>query len=125
MLFPDHAGSAHSRGQAVDRKLCERTGIFVGDNTGDAPSYGRRVGRKRDAMLKEVAEPLALVRAFSSKHVLECRTDRKTVDCRFSSEEAGLPMVIVVGELAPNIESAPRANQGIDAVVRKARVSVE
>jgi hypothetical protein len=34
-------------------------------------------------------------------------------------------LVIVVGQPAPNIESAARANQGIDPIAGKVRVSVE
>src|SRR5216683_3651907 len=84
MLFSEDARCAHGRGQAIDRKLCKRTGIFVGDDAGDGPGYRRVVRWKRDAMLKKIAEPLALVGALSSKRVFECRIDGKTVDRGFS-----------------------------------------
>src|ERR1700674_1145413 len=97
MLFSKDAGCAHSRGQTVNCHLRERAWIFVGDYTGDGPGHGRMVRRKRHAMLKKVAEPLALVGTFSSKRVLERRIDGKTIDRRFSRKNPCLPLVIVMG----------------------------
>src|ERR1700740_713365 len=84
MLLPHDTRRAYSRGQSVCRNLSEWAWIFVRDDAGDGPGYGGMVRRKRIAMLKKVAEPLALVGTFSSKRVLECGINCQTIDCSFS-----------------------------------------
>src|SRR5258708_23343176 len=83
------------------------------------------VGRERSATLKKVAESLALVWAFSSERILPSRIDGKTVDGCFSRENARFPLAIVVRQLAPHIQSAAGAQQGINSVVRKLCISVQ
>src|SRR5258708_17998797 len=73
MLLSEHSAGPHCCGWSVNHRLGKGTGIFMGDNAGDGPGHGRMVGRKRSAILKKVAKPLALVRALPSK----C-TDRKS-----------------------------------------------
>src|SRR6202171_4711851 len=79
MLFSHDTGRAHSRSQPVNGHLRERPGIFVGDDAGNRPGYGRMVRRKRDAMFEEFTEAVALVGTLSAKQVLECRIDGNTI----------------------------------------------
>src|ERR1700687_4557801 len=125
MLLSHDTGRAHSRSQSVNGHLRERAWIFVGNYAGDGPGYGRVVRRKRDPMLKKVTEPLAFVGTLSPKRVLECRIDGNTIDCSFSRKNARLSLMVIVRQLAPEVEPAARANQGINSIVGKARVSVE
>src|SRR5258708_3535761 len=94
-LSKDSRG-ANSRGQPVRRNLSEWAWVLVGHDAGDRPGYGRMVRGKRDAMLKEVAKPLALVGALSSKRVLESCIHGETVDRRLARKDARLSLVLVV-----------------------------
>ena len=76
-------------------------------------------------MLEEVAVTVAFVGTLSPKRIFECRIDGKAIDRRFAREEARLPLVVIVRQLAPEVESAARANQGINSIIGKARVTVE
>src|SRR5882672_12051825 len=125
MLPSEDSRGAHGRGQSVCRDLCEWARILVGEDAGDGPRHGRMVRWKRDAALKKVAQSLALVGAFSSKRVLECRTNAKTVDRRLAREDTRLSLVVIMGQLAPDIESAAGAHQGIHPIIGKVRVTVE
>src|SRR5712672_3696160 len=83
------------------------------------------VGRKRIAMLEKVAESMIFVGACSAERVLKYCVHTQTIDRRFSRKNAGLPLMIVVRNLAPHVESAAGANQRIDSVVGKARVAIQ
>src|SRR5260370_20192737 len=124
MLLSHDSRCTHNCSQSVDGHLCQRPGIFVSDHAGDGPRYGGMVGRKRNATLEKVAESRALIGAFSSKRIFQCRIDSKTINRSFSRKNACFPLVIVVRNLAPDVESAAGANQGIQSVVGNARVAI-
>src|SRR5712672_1963736 len=82
------------------------------------------VGRKRIAMLEKVTESVIFVGTCSAERVLKYCVHTQTIDRRFSRKNACFPLMIVVRNLAPNVESAGGANQGINSVVGKTRVAI-
>ena len=76
-------------------------------------------------MLEEIAEALLLVRTRSSKGILEYRVHAQAIDRRFSGQNAGFPLVVVMRNLAPNIETAAHTNERIHSVVGKTRVTID
>src|SRR5689334_5157038 len=94
-------------------------------DAGDGPGHDRMVGSKGCAVLKKMTESLILVGALSSKGVLEYCVHAHTIDRRFSGQNAGFPLVVVVRNLAPNIQTAAHANQRVHSVVGKTRVTID
>src|ERR1700681_956007 len=110
MLFASYAGGAHPRGQTVNEQRGQRSGIFVCDYAGDRPCSSRVFRWERDTALAKTASVIVLPRAFASESVLHCVDWGQASDRRFACEDAGFDLVVVVGNMAPEIQAAANAD---------------
>jgi len=67
-------------------------------------------GRHRDAALEKLALVVVLQRTLAAQCILHCVDGDQAVDCRFAREDARFNLVIVVRNVAPEIQSAANAD---------------
>src|SRR6267154_4620602 len=119
MLLGGYARCADCRGQAVNEQRCQRAGILMCDNAGDRPGGCRMFRRKRDTALAKSASVIVLQRALAAEGVLHCVDWDQAIDRRFTGEDAGFNLVIVVRNVAPKIQAAANADHRRESIIRK------
>src|ERR1035437_3435214 len=100
MFVPNNTGGANCTGGSVSQQLGKRPGILVSDDARRCPTYGRCVGRKGIASLKEPAAAVSHEGAHPASNVFERGSVDIGVHGRLSSEKTGLALVFVLMDLA-------------------------
>src|SRR6266446_3520527 len=109
MLLAGYARGANRRSQTVNKYRRERARIFVRDHAGDRPRRRCVFRWERDTTLAESSPVIILQRAFAAEGVLHCKDWSQAVDRRFTCQDAGFNLMIVVREMSPQIHSAANA----------------
>ena len=94
---------ANSRGDAIGQYSGERSGIFMGDDTGHGPCGCGMIGWKRTSSLPKLPFTIAVCRSISSCCHLDYGTIEETVGEGFAAQKTRLSLVIIVRKTPPKI----------------------
>src|SRR6516162_566597 len=87
--------------------------------TGNRPSGRRMFRRKGIAPLPKSAAVIVFERALPPERILGRVSYGQTVECRFTRQEPRLTLVIIVRDMAQQIEAASNRSEGSNTVIRE------
>src|SRR6266567_4908036 len=123
MLLRIDPRSAYYRRHPVGQKFYEWIWILVRHHSGDRPRSRRMFGWKRCAALQEWPGAVALHGALTPSCKFESFHRDESVERRFSAEEAGFTLVLVVSHEPEEVKACRPSSHGISSIFRNVAIA--